>query len=127
MTGHIVPVQLVVEDGAELAIGDRTFVNHGVSIGVTRSVTIGAGCNLGPYVDIADSSFHFVEPDRRDERPPSDPVRVGRNVWLGVRVIVLPGTSIGDDSVIGAGSVVTGDIPPRSLAVGSPARVIRSL
>ena len=125
--GHVVPVELTVERGGELTIGDRTFVNYGVSIGATRSITIGAGCSLGPYVNIVDSAFHRIEPERRDERPESEPVRIGDNVWLGVRVIVLPGVTIGDGSVVGAGSVVTGDIPERSLAVGSPARVVRRL
>ena len=127
MIGHVVPIELAVEDGAELVIGDRTFINYGVSIGATKSITIGAECNLGPYVNIVDTDFHGLEPERRHERPTPRPVRIGDNVWLGVRVIVLPGVSIGDGSVIGAGSVVTDDIPPRSLAVGAPARVIRSL
>lgn len=127
MVGHVVPIELAVDDGAELVIGDRTFVNYGVSIGATKSVVIGADCNLGPYVNIVDSDFHGLEPERRHARPTPHQVQIGDNVWLGVRVIVLPGVSIGDDSVIGAGSVVTGNIPPRSLAVGAPARVIRSL
>ena len=127
MVGHVVPIELAVEHGAELVIGDRTFVNYGVSIGAARSITIGAACNLGPYVNIVDTDYHGLEPERRQDRPTPDPVRIGDNVWLGVRAIVLPGVSIGDGSVIGAGSVVTGDIPPRSLAVGAPARVIRSL
>ncbi|WP_343206255.1 DapH/DapD/GlmU-related protein [Arthrobacter yangruifuii] len=55
------------------------------------------------------------------------PITIGRNVWLGSNVTVLPGISIGDDSVVAAGAVVTRDIPPRSLAVGAPAKVIRSL
>ncbi len=125
--GHVVPVELTVEWGGELTIGDRTFVNYGVSIGATRSITIGAGCSLGPYVNIVDSAFHRIEPERRDERPEPEPVHIGDDVWLGVRVIVLPGVTIGDGSVVGAGSVVTGDIPERSLAVGSPARVVRRL
>ena len=57
------------------------------------------------------------------------PARVvlGRNVWLGANVTVLPGVTIGDDAVVGAGSVVTRDVPPRTVVVGSPARVVRSL
>jgi maltose O-acetyltransferase len=127
MIGRVVPVELVVESGAELTIGDRTFLNYGVSIGASGSVTIGADCSFGPYVNVVDTGFHGLEPERRLERPPPSPVVIGDNVWLGVRVIVLPGVEIGEGSAIGAGSVVTGDIPPRSLAVGSPARVVREL
>ena len=125
--GHVVPVEISVERNGSLTIGDRTFINYGTSIGVTRSVTIGADCDLGPYVNIVDTHFHRLEPERRGERPDPDPVVIGDNVWLGARVIVLPGVTIGEGSVVGAGSVVTGDIPARSLAVGSPARVIRAL
>jgi maltose O-acetyltransferase len=74
-----------------------------------------------------DNDFHRLEPERRDERPLSAPIILEENVWLGARVIVLRGVTIGAGSAIGAGSVVTRDIPPRSLAVGAPAKVIRSL
>ena len=125
--GHIVPVEISVERDATLVIGDRTFINYGVSIGATKSVTIGADCDLGPYVNIVDSHFHRLEPERRGERPDPTPVVIGDNVWLGARVIVLPGVTIGDGAVVGAGSVVTRDVPSRSLAVGSPAKVVRAL
>ena len=127
MIGHVVPVELVAERGAELTIGDRTFLNYGVSIGASQSITVGADCNFGPYVNVVDTGFHRLEPERRLERPEPQPVRIGDNVWLGVRVIVLPGVTIGDGAAIGAGSVVTSDIPPRSLAAGVPARVLRTL
>ena len=78
-------------------------------------------------VMIIDNDFHSLSPEQRDIQPPSKPITIGDNVWLGGHVIVLPGVTIGDGSVIGAGSVVTGDIPPRSLAVGTPAKVIRTL
>ena len=125
--GHVVPVELVVEEGAELTIGDRTFLNYGISIGASASISIGADCNFGPYVNIVDTTFHELDPARRLERPEPQPVRIGDNVWLAVRVIVLPGVTIGDDAVVGAGSVVTGDIPPRSVAAGIPAKVLRTL
>jgi acetyltransferase-like isoleucine patch superfamily enzyme len=127
MIGHVVPIELVAEGGAELSIGDRTFINYGVSIGATQRIVVGAECNFGPYVNVVDSAFHELDPDRRFDRPAPQEVHIGDRVWLGVRVIVLPGVTIGDGSVIGAGSVVTRDIPPRSLAAGSPATVIRSL
>ena len=76
---------------------------------------------------IIDSAFHDIDPDRRLDPPTADPIMIGNNVWLGARVIVLPGVTIGENSVVGVGSVVTRDIPPRSLAVGTPASVVRAL
>jgi len=110
-----------------LEIGERAFINYGGSISAEQLVRIGPRCSLGPHVMIMDNGFHRLEPDRRDERPESRPVVLEENVWLGARAIVLPGVTIGAHSVIGAGSVVTRDIPPRSLAAGLPARVIRTL
>ena len=75
---------------------------------------------------IIDSAFHDIDPERRLEPPVADPITIGDNVWLGARVIVLPGVTIGENSVVGVGSVVTRDIPPSSLAVGVPAKVVRS-
>jgi maltose O-acetyltransferase len=74
-----------------------------------------------------DNDFHRVEPERRLERPPSAPIVIGENVWVGAHVIVMSGVTVGDDSCIGAGSVVTADVPPRTLVAGVPARVIREL
>ena len=110
-----------------LEIGERVFINYGCSISASELVRIGPRCSLGPHVMIMDNGFHRLEPERRDERPASRPVVLEENVWLGARVIVLPGVTIGAHSVIGAGSVVTRDVPPRSLAAGQPARVLRTL
>jgi maltose O-acetyltransferase len=74
-----------------------------------------------------DNDFHRVEPERRHEVPESLPIILGENVWLGARVVVLRGVTIGAHSVVAAGSVVTRDIPPRTLAAGVPARVVREL
>ncbi|MGE3325818.1 MAG: DapH/DapD/GlmU-related protein, partial [Acidimicrobiia bacterium] len=110
-----------------LEVGERTLLNYGTSITAASTVTIGARCLIGTLVTIMDNDFHRLEPDRRLERPDSRPISIGENVWLGTRVIVLGGVTIGAGSAIGAGSIVTKDIPPMSLAVGTPARVIRSL
>jgi maltose O-acetyltransferase len=64
---------------------------------------------------------------RRDGWEAAEPITIGDNVWIGGGASIMPGVSIGDDSVIGAGSVVTRDVPPRSLAVGSPAKLLRTL
>ena len=110
-----------------LDIGENTFINYGTSISAMQRVTIGRDCNIGTYCMIMDNDFHRLEPERRHELPESDPITIGNNVWLGGHVIVLKGVAIGDGSVIAAGSVVTKDVPARSIAAGSPAKVIRKL
>jgi maltose O-acetyltransferase len=120
-------LELAVGEGATLEIGDRVLINHGCSIGATRLVRIGARCNIGPHTIVIDNAFHELDPDRRDEQPEPAPVFLEENVWLAARVIVLPGVTIGTNSVIGAGSVVTSNIPPNVLAAGMPAKIIRQL
>jgi maltose O-acetyltransferase len=119
--------EIVVGPNGCLEIGDRVFINHGCSIGATELIRIGSRCHIGTQVQLMDNDWHYLEPERRNERPPSRPIVLEENVWLASRVIVLGGVTIGEGSVIGAGSVVVSDVPARSLAVGSPARVIRTL
>ena len=119
--------ELWVGDRGVLEIGDRVFINYGCSIGATELIRIGSRCSLGTQVQIMDNDWHRLEPERRNERPLSRPIVLEDNVWLGTRVIVLGGVTIGEGSVVGAGSVVVDDIPARSLAVGMPARVVRAL
>ncbi len=127
LVSTIATMELVSGPNGRLAIGDGSFINYGTSISADSLVSIGADCRIGTYVIILDNNFHSLEPELRDVKPESAPVIIGEKVWLGARVVVLPGVSIGDGSVIGAGSVVTRDIPARSLAAGVPARVIRDL
>jgi acetyltransferase-like isoleucine patch superfamily enzyme len=127
LSSKIATLELATGPKGVLEIGDGTYINYGCSIAATQSICIGPECNIGTYVIIMDNDFHRLEPERRKETPASDPIILEDNVWLGARVIVLPGVRIGCGSVIGAGSVVTQNIPPRSLAAGVPARVIRSL
>lgn len=122
-----VRLELVAMKGGTLDIGERTLVNYGGSICATESVRIGARCLIGTHAIIMDNDFHRIEPERRYEWPESKPIVIGDDVWIGARVIVLPGTTIGEGSCIAAGSVVVGDIPPRSVAAGVPAKVIRTL
>ncbi len=121
---HIVPVELAAMRGGRIEIGERTFINYGVSISSFQFVHIGCRCLIGTYVNILDNNWHDILD--RTRVPPSKPVIIEDNVWLGNRVIVLPGVTIGHDAVIGAGAVVTKDIPPRSIAVGNPARVVKA-
>ncbi len=127
MSGRIVPIEILVERGARLVIGDFTLMNYGCSLGATRCVEIGPHAIIGPYCNIVDSNYHSLDPLHRLNRPESVPVILQENVWLGARVLILPGVTIGGNSVIGAGSIVTHSIPPNVLAVGVPAEVIRGL
>ncbi len=121
---HIVKSELATHEGGSIEIGNGVFINHGASISAHNLVTIGDGCQIGPYACIMDNDYHQVED--RTKPGESQPIILERNVWLGVRVVVLKGVRIGENSVIGAGSVVTRDVPPNTLAAGMPAKAIRT-
>lgn len=127
LVSTVARLELVAFDGGTLQIGERTLVNYGGSIAAGGLVRIGACCQIGTHAIIIDNDFHHIEPERRLERPESRPIVIGDNVWIGARVIVLGGVTIGANSCIGAGSVVVEDVPPRTLAAGVPAKVIREL
>ena len=123
----IATTELVTRPGARLQVGEGVFINYGCSIAVNELVRLGNRCSIGTHVIIMDNDFHQVDPRLREQTPPSAPVILEEHVWLGARVTVLKGVTIGHDSVIGAGSVVTHDIPACCVAAGVPAKVIRRL
>ena len=125
LNGDVVPLQFSCGRGAHLSIGDGTFVNYGADISAVQEVRIGRNCNLGQYAIIIDSDYHNPEGSSLPAR--CGPVIIEDDVWLGARVTVLRGVRIGRGAVIAAHAVVTSDIPPRVLAGGVPARVIRPL
>ncbi len=127
LVSTIATLEISVGTDGILEIGNNVFINYGCSIAATQRVHIGSDCAIGTYCIMMDNDFHRLEPERRFELPESAPIVLQDNVWLGARVIVLRGVTIGAGSAIGAGSVVTHDIPARSLAAGIPARVIRSI
>ncbi len=113
---------------SRIEVGGSTVFSNNVTIIAVDRVVIGRHCLLGDHVLVLDSDFHHVEPKRRNEpNPPTDEVVIGDNVWLGSRVTVLKGCTIGENSVVAAGAVVTASIPANSVAAGVPAKVIRSL
>ncbi len=113
--------------GRQIRLGDRFFSNFGLTILDEAEVTFGDNCFLGPNVSIY-TACHSTDPaERNSGREWARPVRIGNDCWIGGSVTILPGVSIGDGSTVGAGSVVTRDIPPHSVAVGNPARVIKTL
>lgn len=115
--------------GAEIIIGNRVGISGG-AICAIRRVTIGDGTLIGANVVIADNDFHPSDPVKRkvgERNLESKEIIIGKNVWLGADTYICKGVSIGDNSVIGAKSVVTKSIPPNSVAVGVPAKVVKML
>jgi maltose O-acetyltransferase len=113
--------------GYQTFVGARTFANFGLISLDVATVTIGDDVQIGPHVQLL-TALHPVDPTpRREKWEAARPIRIGHNVWLGGGVIVLPGITIGDDTVVGAGAVVTRDLPPGVVAVGNTARVTRKV
>ena len=113
--------------GGNISIGARSFANFGLIVLDVAPVTIGDDVQIGPNVQIL-TPTHPLDADlRRAKWEAAEPIAIGDNVWLGGGAIVLPGVTIGADAVIGAGAVVTRDVPANVVAVGNPARVIRTL
>ena len=113
--------------GYQMRVGARVFANFGLSALDVAAITIGDNVQIGPNVQLL-TPTHPVEAEaRRAGWEAAEPITIGANVWLGGGVIVLPGVEIGENTVVGAGSVVTRDLPADVVAIGSPARVTRPL
>jgi acetyltransferase-like isoleucine patch superfamily enzyme len=110
---------------AKLTIENNVYINYGTEISLVKEVFIGAYSAISIDCLIYDTDWHRIDGLGLDA--PVAPTRIGRGVWLGARVVVLKGVTIGDNTVVAANSVVTRDLPNNVLAGGSPARVIRSI
>lgn len=111
--------------GRNITLGERVFINSGCKFQDQGGVSIGDDCLIGHNTVFATLN-HDLDPARRANLHPA-PIVVGRNVWIGANVTVLPGVTIGDHAVVGAASVVTRDVPDNSVVIGSPAHLVRSL
>jgi len=136
---------LVVEGMGKIKIGGYTSINERTIIRAMESVEIGSHCLISSDVYIQDNNSHsiYAEDRRRDIESDSDyggrgmsievknpahgPVKIGNDVWIGRRVMILKGVTIGDRAVIAAGSVVTHDIPADAIAAGNPAKVVKTI
>ena len=107
--------------GKNIHLGKGVFINSGCRFQDPGGITIGDETLIGHNVVLATLN-HNLNPEKRGNLIPS-PIKIGRRVWIGSNVTVLPGVTIGDNAVIGAGSVVTKDIPPNAVAAGNPARI----
>ena len=123
------PVKLYSEGAeAHIRIGDNTRIEGACIHAVNESITIGDRCLIAANVQIINSSGHSPSFDNPEQRPTSkgdsSSIVIDNDVWLCINSIILPGTKIGRGSIISAGSVVKGIIPPMCIATGNPARVI---
>ena len=134
--GSFVQGPIQIHYGTHTHIGKSFFGNFNLTIQDDAPVTIGDDNNFGPNVTIVTPVHPMLPEERRilfdkDGNPRhlcyAKPVVIGNDCWFGANVVVCPGVTIGDGCVIGAGSVVTRDIPPMSFAAGSPCRVIREI
>ncbi|MPN26714.1 Galactoside O-acetyltransferase [bioreactor metagenome] len=111
--------------GRNTYFGRNVYANFNLTLVDDTDIYIGDSVMFGPNVVVA-TAGHPLDPElRRKVGQFNIPVRIGNNVWIGAGVIILPGVTVGDDSVIGAGSVVTKDVPPGVVAFGNPCRVVR--
>jgi acetyltransferase-like isoleucine patch superfamily enzyme len=107
-----------------VVVGDDVLINQGVTIGARQRVEIGNRVLIADDCKIYDTDFHEVEEGKGTKVAP---VRIEDGAWLGANVIVLKGVTIGHDAVVGAGSVVTENVPPRVLVAGNPAKIVRKI
>jgi maltose O-acetyltransferase len=120
-----------IYNGRRVSLGNRVTLNDFVHIWGGGGVSIGDDTMIASHSAIV-AQTHDVDALRkglkyRDTYVEPGPVIIGRNVWIGASVVILPNVTIGDGAIVGAGAVVTHDIPPESLAIGVPARVVRRL
>jgi maltose O-acetyltransferase len=132
LMGHIganvdIAGPLYCEYGSQITIEDDVFINVNVMFLDVARIVVKRGAMLGPGVQLLTATHPVEAAERRKKLEQGKPITIGEEVWLGGGVIVLPGVTIGDRTTVGAGSVVTKDLPADVLAVGSPARVVRKL
>lgn len=125
LVSTVATLELVALPGGHLEIGENVFINYGSSLVSSTHVKIGKDVLIGTHVMVMDTDFHRVEDKSWDTS--GKPVIVEERAWLGNRSIILKGVTIGHDSVVAAGSVVTADVPPRTIVAGVPAKVVRTI
>jgi acetyltransferase-like isoleucine patch superfamily enzyme len=126
--GCILDEGFTLENRGLIDVGGHTVFGHHCTVAADQSVVIGHRCLIGEMVSIRDHnhSFSSMTLPIIDQGRETAPVAIGDNVWIGAKATITSGVSIGSNTVVGANAVVTGDIPANSVAVGIPARVIRT-
>lgn len=125
--GTVIRPPLYCDYGWQLRVGVRTFINFGLVALDVATITIGDDVQIGPNVQLLTATHPVAAEPRRAKWEAGKPITIADNAWLGGGVIVLAGITIGENTVVGAGAVVTRDLPANVVAVGNPARIIRSL
>lgn len=125
--GTVIRPPIYVDYGKYITVGARTFINFNLTALDVAPITIGDDVQIGPNVQLLTPTHPLAADPRRDKLEAARPIAIGNNVWLGGGVIILPGVSIGENTVVGAGAVVTRDLPANVIAVGNPARIVREL
>lgn len=113
--------------GGHIHFGHHIYANFNLTVVDDTHVYVGDHTMIGPNVTIATAGHPILPKLREKEYQYNMPVHIGRNCWLGAGVIVMPGVTIGDNTVVGAGSIVTKDLPANVVAVGNPCRVMREI
>ncbi len=125
--GSVLKPPLYVDYGSNLRVGERVFANYGLVALDVVGITIGDDVQMGPNVQLL-TPTHPLDPELRLAKwEAGQPIVIEDNVWIGGGAIVLAGVTVGLNSVVGAGAVVTKDVPPNVVVVGNPARIVREL
>lgn len=122
--GALVRPPFYCDYGYNITLGASVFINFNCIILDVAPVTIGADTRIGPAVQIYTADHPRGPAQRRGGLESGRPIAIGANVWIGGGAIILPGVTIGDDAIVGAGSVVTRDVPAGATVVGNPARIL---
>lgn len=114
-------------EGGQLTLGSGNYFNRNVRIVCLRAITIGNGCLFGDSVHLYDHNHRLGSPGKPFSANDYErgEIKIGNNVWIGAKATILKGVTIGDGGVVGAGAVVTRDVPPYAIVGGVPARLIR--
>ncbi|RQR53816.1 sugar O-acetyltransferase [Burkholderia sp. Bp9126] len=112
--------------GPDIRVGRNVFINQNCTFYDLGGLDIGDDVMIGPNVSLI-TSGHPLEPSRRRAYVVATPIRIERNVWIGAGATIIGGVTVGENAVVGAGAVVTRDVPPNTLVGGNPAKVIRSI
>ena len=125
--GTVILPSFSCDYGYNIHLGKNVFVNYQCVFLDCARIDIGDDVQIGPAVQLYTAQHPLDPAVRRSYLESAKPIRIGNDVWIGGAVVVLPGVTVGDRSVVGAGTVVVRDVPPDTVVVGNPARVVRTL